>query len=68
VGEVPLYGSTPLANIVSSLYLLDYSTIYLGILKKIDPTPITAVFEFKDEMKKRLDYFAKFVKPKLDQV
>lgn len=66
VNETPLYGSTPLSNIVSSLYLLDYSTIYLGILKKLDPTPITAVFEFKDEMKKRLDYFDKFVKPKLD--
>ncbi len=65
VGEIPLYGSTPLANIISSLYLLDYSTIYLGVLKKIDPTPITAVFEFKDEMKRRLDYFTKFIKPKL---
>ncbi|MEM3084870.1 MAG: SIS domain-containing protein, partial [Nitrososphaerales archaeon] len=66
VYEVPLYGSTPLANVVSSLYLLDYSTIYLGILKKVDPTPINAVFEFKDEMKKRLDYFAKYVRPKLN--
>lgn len=66
VHEIPLYGSTPLANIVSSLYLLDYSTIYLGILKKIDPAPITAVFEFKDEMKRRLDYFTKFIRPKLN--
>jgi glucose/mannose-6-phosphate isomerase len=63
VYDIPLYGSTPLGNIISSLYLLDYSTIYLGILKKIDPTPITAVFEFKDEMKKRLDYFKNLVNP-----
>jgi len=66
VYETPIYGSAPLANIISSLYLLDYSTIYLGILRKIDPAPITPIFEFKDEMKKRLDYFGKFVKPKLD--
>ncbi|MFQ5970166.1 MAG: SIS domain-containing protein [Nitrososphaerales archaeon] len=65
VYETQLQGSTALSNIVSSLYLLDYATIYLGILRKVDPTPITAVFEFKDEMKKRLDYFSKFVKPKL---
>lgn len=66
VYETPLHGSTALSNIVSSLYLLDYATIYLGILRKVDPAPITPVFEFKDEMKKRLDYFSKFVKPKLD--
>jgi hypothetical protein len=66
VYETPIYGSTQLANIISSLYLLDYSTIYLGILRKIDPAPIAPIFEFKDEMKKRLDYFGKFVKPKLD--
>lgn len=63
--ELPMYGSTPLANIVSTLYLLDYSSIYLGILRKVDPTPITAVFEFKDIMKERFDYFSKSVKPKL---
>ena len=65
VFETPLHGSTALSGIVSSLYLLDYTTIYLGILRKIDPTPIDAVFEFKDHMKKRMNYFAKFVKPKL---
>jgi len=66
VYETPLYGSTALSGIVSSLYLLDYATIYLGILRKVDPTPIDAVFEFKDHMDKRMNYFGKFVKPKLD--
>lgn len=66
VYETPLYGSTPLSTIISSLYLLDYASIYLGILRKVDPTPIDAVFEFKDRMKKRMNYFARFVKPKLD--
>ncbi|MFQ5940659.1 MAG: SIS domain-containing protein [Nitrososphaerales archaeon] len=66
VGEIPLHGSTPLANIITSLYMLDYAAIYLGILKKTDPTPITPVFVFKDEMKKRLDYFTKFIKPELN--
>jgi hypothetical protein len=46
--------------------MLDYATIYLGILRKVDPTPIDAVFEFKDHMKNRMNYFAKFVKGKLD--
>lgn len=66
VYETPMHGSTALSNIVSSLYLLDYATIYLGILRKVDPTPIDAVFEFKDHMKERMNYFAKFVKPNLD--
>jgi glucose/mannose-6-phosphate isomerase len=66
VFETPVHGSTALSSIVSSLYLLDYATIYLGILRKVDPTPIDAVFEFKDHMKKRMNYFYKFVKPKLD--
>jgi glucose/mannose-6-phosphate isomerase len=66
VYETPLHGSTALSSIVSSLYLLDYATIYLGILRKVDPTPIDAVFEFKDHMKKRMNYFAKFVKPKIE--
>ena len=65
VYETPLHGSTALSNIVSSQYLLDYATIYLAILRKVDPTPIDAVFEFKDHMKERMNYFAKFVKPKL---
>jgi hypothetical protein len=51
---------------ISSLYLLDYSTIYLGILRKVDPAPIDAVFEFKDQMKRRMNYFAKFVKSSID--
>jgi len=66
VFETPMHGSTALSGIVSSLYMLDYATIYMGILRKVDPTPIDAVFEFKDHMKKRMNYFAKFVKPKLD--
>jgi len=66
VYETPLQGSTALSGMVSSLYLLDYATIYLGILRKVDPTPIDAVFEFKDRMKERMNYFAKFVKPTLD--
>jgi len=66
VYETPLHGLTALSNIVSSLYLLDYATIYLGILRKVDPAPIDAVFEFKDHMKERMNYFAKFVKPNID--
>lgn len=64
--EVPLYGSTPLSGIVASLYLLDYATVYLGILQKIDPTPIDAVFELKRRIGERLNYFARFVRPLLD--
>jgi glucose/mannose-6-phosphate isomerase len=66
VYETPSHGSTALSSIVSSLYLLDYATIYLAILRKVDPTPIDAIFEFKDHMKKRTNYFAKFVKSKLE--
>lgn len=64
VYEIPMHGSTALSSIVSSLYLLDYVTIYLAILRKVDPAPVEPIVELKGSMKERLDYFAKFVKPR----
>jgi len=39
-----------LSKIISLIYLLDYSSIYLAILNKIDPTPVNSI----DFVKKRL--------------
>ncbi len=66
VYEVPVMGNGALSSIVASLYLLDYATVYLGILRGLDPAPIDAIFELKDLMARRLNYFEKFVRPKLD--
>ena len=39
-----------LSKLISLIYLLDYSSIYLAILSKIDPTPISSI----DFIKKKL--------------
>lgn len=66
VYEVPIRGSTALSSMMSSLYMLDYATIYLAVLRKVDPTPVQPIAEFKESMKRRLDYFGRFVRPKIE--
>ena len=37
--EVHTKGKTQLGKIINLIYLLDYISLYLAILKEIDPTP-----------------------------
>lgn len=43
-------GSDPLARQLSLCYLGDYVSVYLALMKGIDPTPVDAIFGLKDRM------------------
>ena len=42
-----------ISKLVCLIYLLDYTSIYLAVLSKVDPSPVSAI----DFVKKRLDRF-----------
>ncbi len=50
--EVHTEGKTQLGKIINLIYLLDYISLYLAILKGIDPTPTPHIDEVKDRLKK----------------
>jgi glucose/mannose-6-phosphate isomerase len=41
-----------LSKIIQLIYILDYTSIYLAILKNIDPTPVLAIDLIKKKLKK----------------
>ena len=49
--DVNAIGSSNLERLLSLIYIGDYTSVYLAMLRKIDPTPVTYIEEFK----KRLD-------------
>lgn len=51
VYQLPLFSNNTLANIIASIYVLDYTTIYLSVLKGIDPYPIEPIIKLKSIMK-----------------
>lgn len=50
--RLPLFADEALANIVASVYILDYTTIYLSVLRGIDPLPIEPIMQLKSSMKR----------------
>ncbi len=48
--HIAIKGSTPLGKIMSTLYTLEYATLYLAVLKKIPPAPTPNI----SQLKKRL--------------
>jgi glucose/mannose-6-phosphate isomerase len=50
--EIPVKGKRKLAKMMYSMYLGDYISCYLAILRKIDPTPVEAIMELKNELSK----------------
>jgi glucose/mannose-6-phosphate isomerase len=50
--EFPLFADDTLANIIASIYVLDYTTIYLSVLRGIDPLPIEPIIRLKSTMKR----------------
>ena len=50
--EVKVMGKKRLAKMLYALYLGDFVSCYLGVLRKIDPTPIIAITELKNELEK----------------
>jgi len=49
--EIHAKGNDPISKIVHSISLGDFTSCYLAILRKIDPTPVTIIDELKEIMK-----------------
>ena len=50
--EVPVKGKKRLAKMMYLMYLGDYISCYLAILRKIDPSPVNIITELKEELAK----------------
>lgn len=48
--EIPVQGHSSLAKMISTMYLGDYVSTYLALLRGIDPTPIAIINALKDEI------------------
>ena len=48
--EIYSVNGSILTKIISLIYLLDYSTIYMAILNKIDPSPVESIDFIKSEL------------------
>jgi glucose/mannose-6-phosphate isomerase len=47
VSEVPAQGASPLERLASMVGLIDFTSVYLGLLRDIDPTPIGPIDDLK---------------------
>jgi glucose/mannose-6-phosphate isomerase len=50
--EIQIKGKKRLAKMMYAMYLGDFISCYLAILRKIDPTPVDAITELKSELAK----------------
>jgi len=50
--EIQVKGKKKLAKMMYAMYLGDFISCYLAILRKIDPTPVEAIMELKNELSK----------------
>ena len=50
--EIHIKGKKHLAKMMYTMYLGDFISCYLAILRKIDPTPVDAIMELKNELAK----------------
>jgi glucose/mannose-6-phosphate isomerase len=51
--EITALGEGKLAKMMSVLVLGDYISVYLAILKKVDPTPVKIIDKIKSELAKK---------------
>jgi glucose/mannose-6-phosphate isomerase len=54
-------GDDKLSKIVSLLYILDFASLYLAILRGFDPTPTKFIEKMKNRLKSRLNYINKYI-------
>jgi glucose/mannose-6-phosphate isomerase len=52
-------GNDHLSKVMSLLYILEFSTLYLAVLQKIDPVPTLNIDKLKFELEQRLNYLKK---------
>jgi len=57
--EVNAIGKTRLAKMFSLLYIGDLVSIYLAILRKVDPWPVETIAKIKQVLKERLNLISK---------
>ena len=50
--EVSVKGKKRLAKMMYAMYLGDYISCYIAVLRKIDPSPVEAIAELKNELAK----------------
>ena len=50
--EIQAQGKKHLAKMMYTMYMGDFTSCYLAILRKIDPTPVDAITELKSELAK----------------
>ncbi len=53
--EIKATGQCKLARMCSSMYIGDFASIYLAILRGVDPTPTKTITYFKQKMQEKLD-------------
>ena len=53
--EIHAVGKHKLARMLSAMYVGDFASIYLALLRGVDPTPTKTIARLKREMKKKLD-------------
>ena len=60
VMEIQARGKCLLARMLSTLLMGDFISIYLAILRGVDPTPTKTIFHMKEAMKQKFDMTGKF--------
>jgi glucose/mannose-6-phosphate isomerase len=55
VAEIHAMGRCRLARMLSAMYVGDLASIYLALLRNVDPTPAEVISDFKRQMKEKLD-------------
>ncbi|MCP8308835.1 MAG: bifunctional phosphoglucose/phosphomannose isomerase [archaeon] len=55
------WGEDQLSKIISLLYILDFASLYLAVLRGFDPTPTVSIEKMKGRLKLRLDYIDKYI-------
>lgn len=55
VFEIRARGKGKLARMLSTMYIGDFSSVYLGILYGIDPTPVKIIDELKGQLSERVN-------------
>ena len=50
VFEVDAQGESRLTRMLTTMYLGDFVSVYLALLREIDPTPVDAIEELKTQL------------------
>ncbi len=60
--EIQAIGKHKLAKMLSSMYIGDFASIYLAVLRNVDPTPTRTIAHLKRKIKNKFDMTIRFEK------